>query len=534
MLSIILGFLAGLGIFLYGTHLLGNGLQSIGASKMRQSLAVMTNTKLKAIISGLVVTFFLQSSTVTNILVVGLVGESVLTLVQAFSVVLGAAVGTTLTVQILTFDVAQYSAIFIIIGTIFIMFIKRTIFKTIGQILLSVGFIFFGIGVITSSLEPLSESQEVLDFLINLAEQPVLLFIIGIIFTALMHSSAAMIIIGIAFVTSGVLSLPAVIPLVLGANVGDTLPVLVSSLAYQIEGKKLAIFNFLFKTVGAVVVLILLPLITDWILFLPGAPERQVAHFHTLLNIFVVLLFLPLLPIVTRFLNTLLPKKKEQEIIGFQVKLNDDLLSVPEEALIRSKKEIGKLAYMVQDDMINQLKGYITGDVKREMLEAVERDIDAAYISIQKYLLKLGQKNLTSDQSNEEVKLLNILNDIEHIGDVVIRFIKEAEKISVKNIELSPEDKKQLLRLLTYIEKSYDDSVVAFINNNKSVARRNIQYQSGINQFEQDVKFEHYNLLITRREHNPIISSVYLDIINQLIFVYHHSQNISRTVLGLV
>src|SRR5699024_11041051 len=117
------------------------------------------------------------------------------------------------------------------------------------------------------------------------------------------------------------------------------------------------------------------------------------------------------------------------------------------------KKEIGKLAYMVQDDMINQLKGYITGDVKREMLEAVERDIDAAYISIQKYLLKLGQKNLTSDQSNEEVKLLNILNDIEHIGDVVIRFIKEAEKISVKNIELSPEDKKQLLRLLTYIEK---------------------------------------------------------------------------------
>lgn len=533
MLSIILGFLAGLGIFLYGTHLLGNGLQSIGASKMRQSLAMMTNTKLKAIISGLAVTFFLQSSTVTNILVVGLVGESVLTLVQAFSVVLGAAVGTTLTVQILTFDVAQYSAVFIIIGTIFIMFIKRTIFKTIGQILLSVGFIFFGIGVITSSLEPLSESQEVLDFLISLAEQPILLFIIGIIFTALMHSSAAMIIIGIAFVTSGVLSLPAVIPLVLGANVGDTLPVLVSSLAYQIEGKKLAIFNFLFKTIGAVVVLFLLPLITDWILFLPGAPERQVAHFHTLLNIFVVLLFLPLLPFVTKFLNKLLPKK-EQEIIGFQVKLNDDLLSVPEEALIRSKKEIGKLAYMVQDDMINKLKGYITGDVKREMLEAVERDIDAAYISIQKYLLKLGQKNLTSDQSNEEVKLLNILNDIEHIGDVVIRFIKETEKISVKNIELSSEDKNQLLRLLTYIEKSYDDSVDAFINNNKSVARRNIQYQSGINQFEQDVKFEHYNLLITKREHNPIISSVYLDIINQLIFVYHHSQNISRTVLGLV
>src|SRR5699024_4097510 len=113
MITIILGFFGGLGIFLYGTHLLGNGLQRSGASKMRQSLAVMTNTRIKAVLSGIIVTFFLQSSTVTNILVVGLVGESILTLAQAFGIVLGAAVGTTFTVQILTFDISQYSSIFI-------------------------------------------------------------------------------------------------------------------------------------------------------------------------------------------------------------------------------------------------------------------------------------------------------------------------------------------------------------------------------------------------------------------------------------
>src|SRR5699024_647500 len=118
-------------------------------------------------------------------------------------------------------------------------------------------------------------------------------------------------------------------------------------------------------------------------------------------------------------------------------RLNEDLLSVPEEALIRSKKEIGKLAKMVQGDMINKLKDYVEGNISREPLEKVEREIDLAYIDAQQYLLKLGQKKLTNSQSNEEVKLLNVLNDIEHIGDVVIRFIKKSEKVYQKNITLS-------------------------------------------------------------------------------------------------
>src|SRR5699024_8631327 len=132
----------GLGIFLYGTHLLSNGLQKVGASKMRKYLASMTNTRIKGILSGVLATFFLQSSTVTNILVVGLVSGSIITLSQAFGVVLGAAVGTTLTVQILTFDVAQYASIFIFLGAVFVMFVKHQAWRSAGQITLSIGFIF--------------------------------------------------------------------------------------------------------------------------------------------------------------------------------------------------------------------------------------------------------------------------------------------------------------------------------------------------------------------------------------------------------
>lgn len=532
MLTSILGFFGGLGIFLYGTHLLSNGLQKVGASKMRKSLAAMTNTRIKGILSGMLVTFFLQSSTVTNILVVGLVSGSVITLSQAFGVVLGAAVGTTITVQILTFDVAQYASIFIFLGAIFMIFVKRTLWQTIGQIALSIGFIFFGIGVITSSLEPLSETEGVLHFLVQLSENPILFALIGMVSTALMHSSAAMIIIGIAFVTSDVLSLSAVLPLVLGANVGATLPVVVSSLASHLEGKKLALFYFLFKGIGVVLAMTLLTWINDLVTFLPGNPERQIAHFHTLFNIAITVLFFPFLPWIARLFERLFPRQDTAP--SFQVELDEGLLTVPEEALISSKQEIFRLAEMVREDMINQLKGYINGEVGKEDLDAVEHLIDASYIQIQQYLLKLGQRDLSTNQSNEEVKLLNILNDIEHIGDIVIRFISKAEKVSEKNITLGGKDQGQLDELLGYIESSYTDSLTAFKDDNRKLARNNIQTQSNINQFEKDAKFEHFNNLITKHEHNPDISAVYLDIINQLMQIYHHSQNISRTVLGLI
>ncbi|MEN1968802.1 Na/Pi cotransporter family protein [Lentibacillus sp. N15] len=532
MLASILGFFGGLGIFLYGTHLLSNGLQKVGASKMRKSLAAMTNTRWKGILSGIGVTFFLQSSTVTNILVVGLVSGSIITLSQAFGIVLGSAIGTTLTVQILTFDVAKYASIFIFLGAISIIFLNKNIWKSIGQIALSIGFIFFGIGVITSSLEPLSENANVLHFLVTLSDKPILFALIGMVFTALMHSSAAMIIIGIAFVTSGVLTLPAVLPLVLGANVGATLPVVVSSLSSQLEGKKLAIFYFLFKGIGVIIAMSLLSFITGWVDLLPGDPERQIAHFHTIFNIAIAMLFFPFLPWIAQLFKRIFPQ--QSAVPEFQIRLDEGLLAVPEEALISSKDEIFRLAEMVRENMINQLKGYIDGTVTKEDIDKVEQTIDASYVQIQQYLLKLGQRDLSSTQSNEEVKLLNILNDIEHIGDIVIRFISKAEKVSEKNISLSGKDQGQLTELLGYIEQSYADSLTAFKEDDRKIARKNIQTQSTINQFEKDAKFEHFNNLITKQEHNPDISAVYLDIVNQLMQVYHHSMNISRTVLGLI
>lgn len=532
MLTSVLGFFGGLGIFLYGTHVLGNALQKLGASKMRQFLVKITDTRIRAILSGVLVTFFLQSSTVTNIILVGLVGESLISLTQAFGVVLGSAVGTTLTVQILTFNVSKYATIFIFIGVVFAVFSERNRWKTIGNMALSIGFIFFGIGLITESLEPIGESPAVLQFLINLAEKPILFGLISAGITALMHSSAATIIIGIAFMTSGFLTLSDILPLVLGANLGTTIPVVISSLASRSEGKKLAIFYFLFKLIGVSIVFPFLFFIADFIQLFPGNIERQVAHFHTVFNIFIVLLFFPFLSQITSIFAKLIPEAKKSE--GHVVYLEDSLLKVPEEALYSSRKEVFRLAKMIKEKMICQLKSYVIGKVSANEIYAVEQTIDQSYVYIQQFLLKLGQKDLTKEQSNEEVKLLNILNDLEHIGDMIVRFVDKIEEIDKEQISLTESDQKQLFVLLHYIERTYQHSLKAFKNNDLEIAKQNIQLQSEINQFEKDVKFDHFNSLIHKKEYDPTISAIYLDVINQLFQVYHHTINISKTVLGII
>ena len=527
----LLGFFGGLGIFLYGTHLLSDGLQKIAASKMRTYLTELTNTRLKGVFTGVVTTFFLQSSTVTSILVVGLVGSSTLSLSQAFSVILGSAIGTTFTVQILTFNISMFASLFIFIGAILSIFIKRGKWRVTGFLIFSIGLIFFGIQLISSSLGPLSEEAYFNNALISIANKPLLFAFIAMLLTALFHSSAAMIVIGIAFVATGVLSTHEVIPLVLGANVGSTIPVMITSLTSNKEGKKLAFFTFLFKITGAIIFFILLELISQSIHLLPGSPERQIAHFHTIFNVLNAILFFPLLPFISNLFNKIFKTEEEKM---FEVKLDDMMLNVPEEALIDSERQVMRLSEMVQYNMIEKLPEYINGNYESEKLIKTEQLIDESYVKIQQYLLKLGQQDLTRDQSIREVKLLNILNDIENIGDTVMQIISSVEKARNSLVTFNENDIAQLKELLKHLGETYKNSLLAFKHEDLTLAKENIQAHSTMENFENDIKFTHYNSMINEKEYNASISAVYLDIINHLLQVNHYAVNISRTVLGLI
>lgn len=531
MLNDLLGFLAGLGIFLFGTHLLSKGLQQLVATQLRSYLIKFTNTRLKGLLSGIVTTFFLQSSTVTSILVVGLVGSSVLTLTQALGVILGSAIGTTITVQILTFDVSRFSAIFILIGAILTLFGRNDKIKTIGQAATGFGFIFFGIGFITSSLEPLSHNASVVDFLSMLTGSPILFTLVCALMTTALHNSAAMIMIGISFVMSGVLTPTEVIPLVLGANVGGTIPILISSFSSSAEGKKVAFSYTFFKSVGVIVCLILLPLVQDVFVFLPGDTGREIANFHTLFNVIIAFSFLPFLAPFSKIVNRLFPEKTSDKVT---IHLDESILEVPGEALLLTKSEIIRLAYLVREKMIQRLYFFLEESKNIDEIYAIEEVVDESYKTIQQYLLKLGQKDLSTSQSDQEVKLLYVLNDIENIGDTIVQCLNITQKSSFGHIEFSSQDRQFLQELVNHIDDSLLKSIQALENQDMNIARKNIHSEANVSVFEADIKFNHFNRLIEKNEYNPMISAIYLDIINQLLRVHQHSLNISRTVLGLI
>src|SRR5699024_1187332 len=240
----------------------------------------------------------------------------------------------------------------------------------------------------------------------------------------------------------------------------------------------------------------------------------QVANFHTLFNIAIAVLFFPLIPFIYRLFTKLFPRKVSD--VAYEVRLNNSLLEVPDEALHGSKKEIVRLATHVQTNMITELRRFVKGDLDAEAIFQVEETIDASYIKIQKYLLKLGQQDLSASQSTEEVKLLNILNDIENIGDTVVSFIKKARKVSMQNIILTEKDHIQIATMLDHIEETYHGSLRGLDGGDHRISLKTILSRPPVYQFERDVTFDHFNSLITKQEHNPDMRAVYLDIVHEL------------------
>lgn len=531
--NLILGLLGGIGIFLYGMHLTSRGMQKLAVSKMKEYISKYTDNRIKGLFAGIIATFFMQSSTATSIILVGLVGGSVLTLWQALGVMLGSSIGTTLTVQVLAFDITKYASLFVFLGVLFTIFVKTNRLKLIGQALLGVGFLFFGIGFISQTLEPLGHDPSFITFMVQYEKIPIVLLLISVLFTVLMHSSAATIVLCMTLISTNVLSLEAAVPIVLGANLGATIPALISSLASSREGKKVALSYFFFKLIGVSIALLLYGFIVHSISFLPGDVERQIANMHTLFNVLTAALFLPLLTFVALLMNRLLPSHEDK----FAIQLENQLLELPDEALYNAKKEINQLGIRVENKMIAPLTNlFHLKDYQKSinLIEDSEKDLDRDYHIIFQFLLKLGQQDLTQKQSDLEVKCLYVLNDLEHIGDTVHQIARIFTKMEEEGLQLHDADKEELVEVANRVIETYKQSLEAFASNDMDMAKVVINEQGTFTTIKNDLIFSHFNHVIEEKMYNSKMSANQLELINHLFSIQQQSVHISQTVLGVV
>ncbi|MDV2686329.1 Na/Pi cotransporter family protein [Alkalihalophilus lindianensis] len=530
MTQSLLSFLGGLGLFLYGMSRLSKGLQKAAINKLRLQMGRVVKNRLKALVVGLFFTFFLQSSTVMSIIAVGLVSHSIITFVQALGVILGSAIGTTITVQVLAFNISQFSPLFIFLGVILLVFVSTDRVKPAGEMLLGFGMVLFGISYLSQAVLPLTNEPIVTELLLYLANQPLLLFLVSVLLTSALHSSVAMIIVGISFYSAGAMGYEEVIWLVLGANLGATVPVLVASFSVSLEGRKVALAYLVMKlsiVIVVGVVLMVFPVISNHI---PGGSERQIANFHTTFNLFLAICWLPFLFFLAKAMNQLLPNKEKDQVVH----ISEQYLPIPDEALIQTEREVLKLSRFIQAEMIAPIPAIIERGIAHQEIERREQYIDQAYMIIQQYLLKIAQQDLSKEQSDQEVKLLYMLNDLEQIGDIVLQISANIEKLKSQQIELVKEDAERLKQFIPTIIETLQQAIVACEEGNNQLVRKLMREQGALNEKERDFRFDHFNTLLQQNEYNPTSSAIYLDLVNQLMRLHHATLNISRTVLGII
>lgn len=484
MQNILLSFIGGLGIFLLGISQLTAGLKQTSSSGMKAILKKLTGSPVMGTLMGVLVTAIIQSSTATTVLTVGFVNAGMMTLKQAIGVIFGANIGTTVTAQLMAFEVSEWSAVLITGGFLISMFSKRDTVKSIGTFVMGFGLIFFGMEAMSNGVAPLRESPAVLDAFARLGQYPVLGVLAGMAATFIIQSSSATVGIVLTLVGTGILDLQSAIPIILGDNIGTCITAALASIGTTISARRTAAAHFGFNIIGTIIVLIMLPIYLRFIVLTSDDPVRQAANAHTLFNVLNAVIFLPFTGLYSKLIEFIIPGTivvKEDRAIH----LAKDLLQSPAVALEAVNREMTRALSFCREDLDIVEEALDAGKYGRlEVMKENETITDNLQVDITSYLVELSRERLTEDQAALIPRRLHSINDIERIGDhgeSLGKILKRKKKL---DIEFPKESTEDLIRMLRKI-RDYMTLVMEITGNGGYAKfRLAMEYENEIDQMK--------------------------------------------------
>ena len=431
--------LAGLGVFLVGCKMLSDNMEKLANSKIKSLFMKTSDKKLVGVGIGCATTALVQSSGLTTVMVIGLVNAGIMTLTQAATIIIGANIGTTVTAHIAalqTFDFIGVAIGFTGIGALINLFTSKEKIKTMGNIFSGLGLIFVGLTLMKDSMEFLKENQMVVDLLASI-QNPFLLFIIGIVFTALIQSSSAITSIIISMAAAGILiggGGNAVLFIILGSNIGSCATCLLSSIGASTNAKRASIIHLLFNSFGAIIFFVLLALWKDFMdvtfVKLFKEPATQIAMFHTFFNVICAGLFLPFTKYLVKLSQFIIPEKKENETSTY---LDKRFLTAPSIAVESAIRE----AMVMLDKSVDNLTESLVGFCKRdgevvEIIQGHNREVNEMSKKITDYLVHISPSNITIKEEKYISAMHDVISDIvriselaDNVGKYISRSIKE-------------------------------------------------------------------------------------------------------------
>lgn len=532
----ILSLLGGVGLFLFGMSIMSTGLKNSCGDNLQVILEKATTNKFVAVLVGIAITVLVQSSSATDVMVIGFVNSGMMSLAQAIGVILGANIGTTITAQITAFDIATFTPFLLFIGAVMYLFMKNNLSKHIGSVIMGFGMLFQGITIMKVAIAPLSKSAMFVNFLGTLSN-PVLALIFGIAFTALLQSSSSATVIFQAFVVQGILDYDVAVYLVIGAAIGSVTPNLLASLTANRSGKRSAILNLLFNIIRALVIVIIInvteafnhPLLS-WIQSTSADPGRQIANTHTIFAILAVCIIFPFTDYIIKLTYMFIPELPEEtraaedRQLVFMTQVNN---VPPNMAIHQAQLEAARMGAIAAENFENAIDCFF--DYSPEKVEDVEEREETVNIlnhAIQDAMVKLQALDLTPENLRRISAITIAVTDIERISDHAENIIEYATRMKNKKTKLSKKANKELKEMADNSMEVVELAIDTFASENYDNLETIEKIESKVDKQEKQLINHHVERLMENKC-EPIAGVIFSDMVTDLERCADHAINIA-------
>jgi len=549
--GMILAVIGGLGLFLFGMVLMSDGLKQVAGRKLRTVLESMTKNTYIGFVVGLAVTAFIQSSSATTVIVIGLVNAGLLTLKQSIGVIIGSNVGTTATAWLVSIagfgglNIEVYALPAIGLGFLLQVVGRSRPMKSVGTILLGFGLLFLGIEYLKEAFGPLQESTRVQSIFIRYGSNPFFAILAGWGVTMLVQSSSASIAIvqllalGGAFGTNWQIALDMAIPFVLGANIGTTITAQLAALQTNRTAHRTAWAHTMFNVFGTIIAFpcillggygALVDLLTPWALS-QDTIAASIAVAHTTFNVVNSIIFLPLAGVLEKTVLWLVPVRPSEAGAQAMV-LERHLLSTPELALEQARREIVRMAQTAKNGFIDAMDGLIGSDKRKlESAQVAEEFTDTQQYEITNYLTELSRRQLSERVAVGLPVLLHTVNDLERIGDHAVNVVEIALRKIEQKLVFTDSALIEVNQLRQEVGEMFDHVVEALEKDDAQAARQALPNERNLNRMQKDFRRSHVQRM-REAQCTPEAGLIFIDLVDNVEKTGDHLTNIAQAVIG--